>query len=126
MVCLLGISSCLEQHQSDLITILELDYGLLEKLTSIDPENADVFIRMQKGINKEERIEQLLKYFQKQPSKMCDVFVTALWEADQQHVANFIKYNGCKCVYCQFFCVHIILLIASLSSTVPSCYQVVP
>jgi Caspase recruitment domain len=76
--------------------IIEPDYGLLEELISFqvldDDEIAE--IRAEKFVHTQNR--KLLQLLDNKSEDHNKLFLEALNKTGQQHVTNWIKYNGCE------------------------------
>jgi len=78
--------------KSDLVNIVEPDFGLLNELLRLGvlthPQLADICTERAVYMRNDALLDLLLSEDQ------CDKFVTALQQTDQQHVVNFITENG--------------------------------
>jgi len=86
------ILSNIKRLKSDLVNIIEPDFGLLSELLRRDvltrPQLADV--RSERTVYTENNVMLDLLVSEDQ----CDNFVKALEQTSQQHVANYIRQNG--------------------------------
>jgi len=79
--------------RSQLIELLEPDFGLLDHLLSLKvltrPQLAD--LRSERTVYR--RNGAMLDLLVSSDDK-CDEFLKALWQSGQQHIANFVTENG--------------------------------
>jgi exonuclease V gamma subunit len=79
--------------------MVEPGYGLLEALIRLRVLNDGEVSRIRAvEPNVQEQNEQLLKYYRIKSNDNRQLFLEALKATNQQHVANWIEYNGRKCL----------------------------
>ena len=77
-----------------LVTILELDYGLPGELLSLGILNDMQVDHVEGGVNIYERINRLLEYFKNESDDVCEQFLTSLRNTKQHHVVKYIELDG--------------------------------
>ena len=77
-----------------LVKFIELDYGLLDELLSVDILDDTQVDRVKGGVNIYERINRLLEYFKNRSDDVCGQFLTSLKNTGQHHVVNYIEHDG--------------------------------
>ena len=89
--------------KSDLGNIIEPDFGLLDKLVSLEVlthrQLAEVRSADKTVYKRSEAVLDLLE-----TEDQCEKFVTALQRTDQQHVVNLITQNGGQSRYFSLSC----------------------
>ena len=90
----LSLHAKIHRHVPKLITIIELDYGLLDEILSKGILDDVQIANIRTGANIYEQINRLLSYFQGKSDDVCQQFVTALSNTHQSHVVNYVEYDG--------------------------------
>ena len=89
-----------------LVTILELDYGLPGELLSLGILNDMQVDHVEGGVNIYERINRLLEYFKNESDDVCEKFLTSLKNTKQDHVVKYIEQDGGQQRFKAFFRFH--------------------
>ena len=93
-VKMIGVRSKLKKHRKSLREMIEIDFGLLDELHRVHCLTSSQL----KEINEKEttlkRTNCLLSFIYRLSPKKYDMFLEALKKCNQQHIVNFIEYDG--------------------------------
>ena len=93
----------IHRHLPKLVRLIEPDFGLLDELRSKRILDDIHIAHVRAGVNLYEQNNRLLEYLKwRNSDDVCQQFLTALKTTQQEHVANYIEYDGGQYKYCRF------------------------
>jgi hypothetical protein len=90
-----GLVEAIKNCRQDLLTIIDVDFGLLNLLKSRDLLTSDQIEKIERHQTTADRVSCLLNYVSGFHESKIEEFLSALEQTQQVHVTKYIRCHGC-------------------------------